>query len=162
VEKEKIVISWRRCPKSSFYRRPGYAQRVDKRAAALDSAYVDPVDFILVHTIPGDDGVHVIKWRVIDPDPRAFAELEPLEKEIILAWSERIQDEMAGEISWERKENLLGDLDVDYVERDMLLGVVERFAFLSPLDSTAVVQAKVPKNPKAVSGILFHYGVGPC
>lgn len=157
------MATWRRCEKSSFYRRASYTKRYDKRIEALDKTYVDPVDLIVIHTIPGDDSVAVLKWRVISLDDiGAFELLHPAEIEILLSWAKRVEAEMDGGISRRQKDALLADLDVDLEARDSLLSAVERFVFMSPPEAIDSTQREVPRNTNAVDGLLFHWGVGPC
>lgn len=158
------MATWRRCDKSSFYRKEGHPNYgPDKRAAALDRTYVDPVDLIVVRTIPWyKDLVTVLKWRIIQLEIGISDDLERGEAELLAAWTERVLSEMDGGIHKTKKGVLLGDLDVDVEARDTLLSAVERFVDTSPAEATSLVQQRVPENDEAVKGLLFHFGVGPC
>lgn len=159
------MATWRRCPKSVFYRRSAVDSRFDKAKESFDKAYVDPVDMVLVRTIPFQgDQVTVLRWQVTSIDPNSFDELVTEEDQLLLAWAKRVTTEagVEGGLSRSQSEALLADIDVDPHVRDQMLDAIERFVNLSPPDATLLLQRKVPRNRSAVDGILFHYGVGPC
>lgn len=157
------MATWKRCEKSPFYRRASYTKRFDKILEALDGAYVDPIDLVAIHTIPGDDSVLALKWRITRWDGAAsFETAHPLEVEALSAWTRRVAAEMDGGISKKAREALLADLDVDLALRELLLGAVERFVFMAPDEISSFSQIEVPRNREALEGLLFHWGVGPC
>lgn len=149
---------WQRCEKSVFYR------RVQSRDPEIyNQAYVDPVDLILIRTIPWySDKVTILKWQILEMEVGIFDDLEPGKAALILAWAERVSAEMDGGISRRQKETLLEDLDVDSHARDILLDAVLNFVDASPAEATALVQHKIPRSVQAIEGFLFHWGVGPC
>lgn len=159
------MATWRRCQKSPFYRRAAVDSRFDKAKEGFDKAYVDPVDLVLVRTMPWrEDMVTVLRWQVTSIDHRSFDDLVTEEDELLLAWAERVTAEAGteGGLSRSQKEAILSDIDVDSHSRDRLLDAIEHFVNLSPPDATELVQQKVPRNKTAVDGLLFHYGVGLC
>lgn len=160
------MATWRRCPKGPFYHRAAHGERFDKRLNAFDKAYVDPIELVLVRTIPyREDQVTVLRWRVEELDADIFGDLVTEEDKLLLAWAERVVDAIDGpdgSISKGRKEALFADLDVDGHSRDLLLDAVEHLVNASPPAATSLIQKKIPRSDEAVRGLLFHFGVGPC
>lgn len=156
--------TWSRCPKSFFYRKTYREGWIDQRVASFDRSYVDPVDLVLVRTVPWrKDQVHVLHWRIVEINEKSFLDLAEEPAAIIMAWSERImKEETEDRMSRKKKEGLLDDLDVDPYERDRLLDAIAVFVNVSPPEVTSLLQKKVPRNDDAVGSLLFHFGVGPC
>lgn len=159
------MATWRRCPKSSFYRRSALDSRFDKTKEGFDRAYIDPVDMVLVRTMPyRENEVTVMRWQVTSIDPGSFDDLVTDEDQLLIAWADRVTAEAGAEggLSRSQREALFQDIDVDAHERDRLLDAIEHFVNMSPPGSTSLAQHKIPRNKGAVDGLLFHYGVGPC
>lgn len=158
------TLNWHRCLKSTFYRRAGLTKRLDHRKNSFDKAYVDPIDLVMIHTVPGDSSVDVLRWQVESFTEESMSDLTPPDHSLLLSWSERVAKEMEDETeeTWgRRKEALLDNLDVDAEARDQLLSAIERFVFGLEADTT-FRQQRVPQSDEALKGILFHFGVGPC
>ncbi len=163
------MATWRRCLKSPYYKRVTRDGRFDKRAEAFDAAYVDPVDLILVRTLPWhfDDprerSVTVLKWRILSVDEAVYLEGLSDEQAVLMEfWAERVTEAMGGGMSREKKAILLEDLEVDLHERDLLLDAIENFVNMAPPEDTRMDHRKVPATREAVDGLLFHFGVGIC
>lgn len=158
------MATWQRCPKSPFYRRLG-REHYDKRLETFDRVYVDPVDYVVVRTIPWrEDSVEVLWWQVSEISQQAYDELREDQAKLLESWAARVRGawDAGQEISKHQKDALFGDLDIDLVERDRLLDAVEFFVNVSPPEATNFLEIKVPRTPYAVSGVLFNLGVGPC
>jgi hypothetical protein len=106
--------------------------------------------------------VTVLKWRILEMEVKIFDDLDAGKAALLMAWAERVSREMEGGISKSQKEALLSDLDVDSHSRDILLDAVEHFVIASPAEATSIIQQRIPRDRRAVDGLLFHFGVGPC
>lgn len=152
---------WRRCPDSSFYKQGSSRDYYDKRVAFFDAAYVDPIDYILVRTIPWrEDYVQILMWQIRDINEKALMGMADEQVNLMMSWSERVTREMAR--GPDVKEVLLEDLDVDLHSRDLLLDTIELFINVSPPQDTHFRQTKVLRNRKALEEALRLLGVGAC
>lgn len=148
-------MAWRRCGTSAYY------QDLDQ-PSELHSAYLDPVDLVLVRTAPRRDGSMAVSRRQlvefsVEAIPEHFVAATARR---IDAWFDRIsrQAEQAA-LRW--KTSVLADLDVDPFERDSLLDSLEVLVDLN-LGRVEVDQLQVPRAPGAVAKALSSMGVPRC
>lgn len=163
--------TWKRCPKTFFYLKTTRDARIDKRAESFDRAYVDPIDFILVRSMP---------WRLSEPDQRGIAvirwmvrnfeagerggDLDEDESRVLGEWAWKIVTRLGGGVKFDRvqKHAMLADLDVDAFERDRLLDAIEHLVIVAPPEDMTMDQYKVPPTREALAGLLFTFGIASC
>lgn len=152
---------WRRCPGSSFYKQLSSRDYYDKRLQSIDAAYVDPVDLVLVRTLPWrEDQVQVLMWQLRDINEKAFFDMEDEQSDLLSSWSQRVaRDMQAGPAA---KAVLIEDLDVDPHSRDLLLDAIELLVNLSPPQDTYLKQLKIPRKGDFLKGALLFFGIKAC
>jgi len=147
---------WRRCLDVPFYR--GLGEEISQ----FHSAYLDPVDLVLVRTAPRRIGDVVVSRRQV-----LNVDLASVRENFMAATADRIEAWvlMVTEASkldlpgW--RESALSDLDVDTFERDQLLDSLEVMTELS-FTPVAVTYRKVPQNLRALSNAIHALGIGIC
>ena len=147
---------WRRCMDTPFYK------GLDEEISEFHSAYLDPVDLVLVRTAPrGAGDVVVSRRQVLNVNlPAVFENFMERSAQRIEAWVLMVSEaSKLGLPGW--KDSIMADLDVDVVERNELLDSLE---VMSELGFTPVSlhAERIPRDLRALSRAIHGLGIGIC